>query len=262
MPDPTPVVEPTPTPVASPESAPSPAVTPTPTPDPTPAPVVAKEPDWRDKRIAELTHKLNEARRAAPPAIVPQPVPATPAPQAPGESQAVFEARVAETAQQIASANEWNRTCYDVAQTGQKEFGKESFDKAIAAVNSVVNHADNAESQQFNEFLRAAVETGQAHKLIHELGANPGEVKRLMALPGAKRVVELTRMADKIATPTGDPEPSGAPKPITPVGSKGLHYDGVQPDNKDLGTTIPTREWMARREKQIEAKREAGVQMQ
>lgn len=224
----------------------------------TPAP---REPDWRDRRIAELTHKLNEARRVpAAVAVAPQAA----SPPATGETQEAIDARVNLEAQRraeaIAAQNDWNRQCNDVAAAGKAEF--QDFDAKLAACQSVVNKNDRDEVQQFNEFLHAAIEAGQAHKLIHSLGENPGEVKRLMGLSGAKRVVELTRMADKLGTAAPVADPSGAPKPITPLGSKGLHYDGIKPDDKDNGTTLPIREWMKQREKQVQGNRERGVEMQ
>lgn len=217
------------------------------------------KPDWRDARIDELTYKVNEAARKL--AAV-QAGPAIASAKATGETEADFQARVDAAASaravQIAEVADWNRQCNEVAEAGQKEF--KDFGERLNACKSVVNGNDALEFQQFNDLLHAAIETGHAHRLIHALGETPGEVKRLMNVSPAKRIVELTRLADKIAPPeprTADPDPSGAPKPITPLGSKGLHYDGIKPDDAVNGTKLPIGQWMKLRDKQVE---ERGLQ--
>lgn len=222
---------------------------------PEPAPVVKPEPavvapasDWRDKRIAELTAKLNAER--AKPATAPEPVP--------GESAEVFQARVDEAANlkaaEIAAVNEWNSRCNSVNEQGIKEFP--DFSDRLKACQSVANLADPAEFSQFNAIISAAMETGQAHKLIHQLGESPGEVKRLMGLAPMKMAMEMATRAAKIGAGPIAPEPSGAPKPITPVGSKGNHYDGLDPRTVN-GSKLPIGEWMRQREKQAA---DAGIQ--
>lgn len=207
--------------------------------------------DWKDARIAELTAKLNEAKRAV--AAVPAGG-AAPA-QQPGETQAQFEARVAQAAQEIFQVSTWNQQCNAVAEQGRKEFT--DFNDRLAACHTVVNKEDPAEVQQFNEVLAAAVETGQAHKLIHQLGENPGELKKLMGLPPMKRAIDIAQRAVKLGVPPADPDPSGAPRPITPIGSSGVHYDGVKPDDPVNGGRLPTKIWMQLREKQAQ---ERGLQ--
>lgn len=207
-------------------------------------PEPAKPEDWRDKRIAELTHKLNEARRAQPqaPAAV----------QAQGETEAAFQARVNAEAEKralaIAATVDWNRQCNEVAQAGQKDFP--DFNSRLSAVQGVVNNQDPEDVRQYNEVLAAAIETGQAHRLIHALGENPGEVRRLMAASQVKRGVELARMADRLTVKPSEAEPSGAPKPVTPIGSHGIHYESLKPDDPVNGMKLPKSEWFKQREKQ------------
>lgn len=250
MPDP--VVPEPPKPADPP--APAPVVAPAPAEPPVVAapvePAPAPAPDWRDKRIAELTHKLNSARTASPP---PAPV------VKPGESEAEFQARVdaaaASRAVEIAAQTEWDRRCNESAALGAKEFP--DFDSRLAACKAVMNPADPVEGAQFNSVIAAALETGAAHKLVHALGATPGEVKRLMGLSPVKMGVELALMAAKLTAPTPAEEPSNAPKPIEPLGSHGIHYDGIKPDDPVNGMKLSAKQWFAMREKQAV---ERGIQ--
>lgn len=213
------------------------------------APAAAPATDWRDRRIAELTAKLNDERRAKA---------AAPAGPAAGETPEQFQARVDaaanEKAAEIAALNDWNTRCNSVNDQGVKEFP--DWATRLSACRSVVNPQDGTEVAQFNAVLAAAMETGQAHKLLHSMGETPGEVKRLMALPPMKMAMEMATRAAKIGAGPPAPEPSGAPRPITPIGSHGAHYEGLDPSTPN-GTKLPIGEWMKQREKQAET---AGIQ--
>ncbi len=255
MPDP----EVTPTPSPTPAPTPTPEPTPTPTPDPTPAPTPEPAPDptptkeakdWRDARIAELTAKLNAERlKKAPVAAAPAPVKNV------GESQAEFDARVNARAAELAAGAAWDSKCNTVFDAGKAEFP--DFADRVAAVSALVDGQDPVEVQQYNEVLATAMETGKAHQIIHQLGEKPGEFKRLMGLPPVKRAMEIASMAGKLEAAEGAPEPSKAPKPITPIGGKGVHYDGIAPDDAARGMKLPKATWFAEREKQA---RERGMQ--
>jgi len=246
-------------PTPEPAVAATPAPTPAPTPDPaaaaapTPAPTPAE--DWRDKRIAELTFKLNEEKKKHPPvaAVTPPPTPS----QAPGESEASFNQRVADTAAEMVRIDSWNKQCNEVAAAGSKEFT--DFGTRLAGVRTVVNNADMAEVQAYNDVLAATFEAaeGNSHKLLYSLTENPGEFRKLMEMSPTKRAVELTRKADKLGQAPTEPDPSGAPRPITAVSSRGLHYDGIKPDDAVNGAKLPIGQWMAEREKQAA---ERGIQ--
>ncbi len=225
----------------TPEPTPAPIPEPTPTPEPTPAPAAAAPPakDWKDARIAELTAKINALKSAPTPAPV----------AAPGETPEAFTARVQEEAgrlaAQIAEVNDFNNKCNTVAEQGKKEFP--DFDSRIAAARSVVNGQDVVEVAQFNAVLSAALETGVAHKLLHALGETPGEVKRLMGLSPMKMGMEMAMRAAKLGAGPPAPEPSGAPAPIEPIGSRGKHYDGLDTATPN-GVKLPIGEWMKQRE--------------
>lgn len=213
--------------------------------EPEPKPVVEVKPDWRDARIAKLTHDLNAARAT----------PVTPV-QKPDETDATFQARVDEAATakagQMAAQADWDRQCNSVAEAGKKEFP--DFNARLGTITASINAQDPAEVSAYNEVIAAAIETGQAHKVIYALGADPGEYQRIMKLSPVKRAMELGKMA---MTLVNDKEPSGLPKPITPVGSGGLHYEGITPDDPKRGTKLPLKEWMKQRDAQA---KERGIQ--
>lgn len=243
-----PVVEPpvvppvVPTPVVATPVEPVPAVVPA-----TPAPATPKK-DWKDDRIAKLTHDLNESRRAQ--AAVPA------APQAPGETDAQFQARVDEAANakagMMAAQAEWDRATGAVVDLGSKEFP--DFNSRVGAITSSINVQDPAELAAYNDVIAGAMETGQAHKVIYALGADPGEFQRLMRLSPVKRAMELGSMASKLIN---DKPPSNLPAPIVPINSSGTHYEGIAPDDPKSGNKLPTKEWMRLRDAQA---RERGIQ--
>lgn len=229
-------------PVLAPTAA-APAVPPSTPPEP-------PKKDWKDDRIAKLTHDLNEERRTKAAALPPPPV------QNAGETPEAFQARVDEAATvkagQIAAQVDWDRQCNAVAEAGKKDYP--DFVARLGAIQATINPKDPAELAAYNEVIAGAIETGQAHKVIYALGSDPGEYQRIMKLSPVKRAMELGTMAAKLIA---DPEPSGLPKPITPVGSGGVHYEGITPDDPKRGTKLPMKEWMKQREQQA---RERGIQ--
>lgn len=212
---------------------------------PEPVPVPAPKKDWKDDRIAELTAKLNQARATK---VEP--------PKTTDESDADFEARVNARAQVLADervqTQTWNEKCAGVFTAGTAEYT--DWKDKLGAVQSVVNAKDPNEVGQYNDVLAATIETGKAHQLVYQLGNDPGEFKRLMALTPVKRGMELATMAAKL---DAAPEPSAAPAPITPIGSKGAAHEEITPDDPNRGMKLSTKEWMRRREAQAV---ERGIQ--
>ncbi len=213
-----------------------------------PLPPEPPKKDWKDDRIAKLTHDLNEARRAA--AAAPPPV------IAPGETEAQFQARVDEAANAkagvLAAQADWDRQCNSVAELGRQEFP--DFDARIKAMNSTINPQDQAEVIAQNEIISAAIETGAAHKVLYAIGSDPAEFQRLMKLSPVKRAMELGKLA---VTLVNDKPPSNLPKPIVPVNSGGVHYEGIAPDDPQKGMKLPKGQWFKMREEQARAK---GIQ--
>lgn len=248
MPDPVvvePVVEPKVEPVVEPKVEPKLEAKVEPKVESKVEPVVPPKADWRDARIAELTAKLNKERATK---VEP--------PKAPAESQADFDARVEARAQLLVNervaVKSWDDQCIAVASKGKELFP--DFDSKLSEVKRVVDVNDPNEVRAYNTMLAAAIETGRAPELLHELGGDLSEVRRLMALPPMKLAVELAQKASKIEAV---PEPSNAPKPITPVGSSGVHYEGIAPDDANRGTKLPIAQWMKLREAQA---RDRGLQ--
>lgn len=231
-------------PVASPDSGSPNATGGAETPTKTQAAPAAKE-DWRDARIAKLTHDVNEARRALNEAKI---AAATPT-QNPGESAEEFNARVNEAAAQLAARQDYDRQCNAAAELGRAEFS--DFDARIKMIMNSLNNKDESEVQAYNEVVATALDTGSAHKVLYALGGDLGELQRMMKLSPARRAMEIGKMASKLVS---DPEPSNLPKPITPVGSSGKHYEAIAPDTA-AGDKLSTREWMKRREAQAKAAR-------
>lgn len=217
--------------------------------------------DWRDGRIAELTGRLareKEARERAEAAAVP-PAGTVPPVVKPGETPEAFEARVTAEATrragEIAAASDWNSRCEAVNSEGKKDFP--DWTDRLNACKDVVDWNDRTEIVQYNEVLAAAMETGHGHRIIHQLGSDPGEVRRLMGLPPIKRAVAVAQMGGKFTPPPEAPDPSKVGKPITPIGSKGLHYEGITPDDAERGMQLPKDQWMKMREAQVT---ERGIQ--
>lgn len=246
QPEPKPQTAETPAANAADASAATPAAS-APAADVKPAAVVElPKKDWRDDRIAKLTHDLNEERRQRAAATTPPPA------QKPGESDAEFQRRVDAAADLKSAQKDWDRQCNSVADAGRAEF--KDFDDRLKAIASTVNGQDPTEFQAYNDVIAAAIETGQAHKIIYALGADPGEYQKLMKMSPVKRAMELGRMVSKLV---GDKEPGNLPKPISPISPSGEHYEGIKPDDPQRGMKLPKSEWFKQREEQARAK---GIQ--
>lgn len=242
----TPPVTPPVVPPVTPPIVVAPVVPPVP---PVVPPVEPPKKDWKDDRIAKLTHDLNEARRAAtnlPPAPV----------QNPGETEAQFAARVDEAATAkaglMAAQADWDRQCNAVAAAGKEEFP--DFDARVKAITSTLNPQDQNEVDAYNGVIAAAIETGAAHKVLYALGSDVAEYQRLMKLSPVKRAMELGKLASGLVN---EKPPSNLPKPIVPVSSGGIHYEGIAPDDPGKGMKLPKAQWYAERDKQA---RERGIQ--
>jgi hypothetical protein len=152
----------------------------------------------------------------------------------------------------MAAAEKFDSDCNAVAEAGRKAFGKEAFDSSIANfTKNLVDGDDPASVQSYNEFLLAALETGEAPRLLHELGQNLDEAARILALPPIKRAVELAKLA--VREPS---EITKAPKPLTPIGNRGGSHTSIDPTDAERADRLTTAEWMKRREEQVKARRE------
>jgi hypothetical protein len=189
--------------------------------------------DWRERRIAQLTAKLREAEArasAVPPA-------AAAAPQA---DLSLVETR----ARELAAAQRFNDQCNDAATAGRQEFT--DFDTRVNALVQLVDRSDANSVSAYNQFLSAALETGAAPRLIHELGGDLNEASRILALPPVKMAVELARRA--MTEPTAV---SRTPKPLATVGSRGVSNEVIDPRDSVRADKLSTAAWMERREAQV-----------
>jgi hypothetical protein len=274
----------TPTPSEPASGTPTPLPTPEPTtPDPSAAPVA---PDavqqrfnnltaekWAEKRRADAAEArarlaeetLAELRRleaAEPPAPAAPPRPA-PSPDPPGTIR-LTEAQLTERVKQEAAVNEYNRRVNDMVAEGRSKH--KDFDEQVNKLKSLTgNNVPEG-------FVVAMMETGRGADVLHALGSDLQEVSRILELPPARQVVELTRFADKLVAPRTAPdagtttttEVSRAPAPISArvgggTASRELEIDDPRAADPDKG--LSTAEWMRRRNADVQKKRQNGVQI-
>lgn len=194
--------------------------------------------DWRDDRIAVLTARLAEAKKAALPVE-----PKTPA--AAGTSEEEINRRVeaeAQTrAQVLAAQAAFNAEANGVVEKGRGEFT--DFDERVTELRKL---QDPTSQVAYENMIRAAIETGEGPKLIHALGGDLNEASRIMGLSPTKMAVELTKIA--VGVPG---KLSAVPKPITPVGGRTAPHTTIDPTDPTRADNLSTAEWMARRQAQL-----------
>lgn len=223
---------------------------------PAAAPATSDNVDWRERRIATLTARLREAQEAlaAKPAASATDGAAAAKPAAPALSEAELQARVEARAAELAASKAFNDACNAVATKGREAYGETEFNGRVAELVKLRDVNDPASVANYNSFLAAAIETGQAEKLIDMLGRDLNEAARVLALPPVRMGIELARLAER------DPEEvSKAPKPIKPIGAKGSAHTEIDPTDPTRAGQLSTAEWMRRREAQI-AKRQGRQQ--
>lgn len=239
-----------------------------PIPEPEQPPQPAAEPveqrDWRDRRIGEQQQRLRErnARIAELEAQLAQISGQAPIPQSqPGQGQQYnqyagpnnpgdIQRQINEAAAQMAATQEFTRRCNEVAEAGRRSYG--NFDQRVQRLTGLVDANDTQQVQQYNNFLSACMETGQASRLIYELGGDLNEASRIMAMTPVKMAVELTRLSTRPGTDT-----SNAPRPLTPMASASQsNRTVIAPDDPEGADTLSIEDWMRRREEQISTRRQ------
>jgi hypothetical protein len=221
-------------------------------------PVAAPRSDWRDRRIGELTQRSKELRdenarlRAQ---IGSDPAAARgpdgrfqqPAGYNGPPSQEAIDAEINNRAMNIAANQDFNRRCNEVAEVGRRNYA--DFDSKVQSLVGLVDANDPQSVFTYNEFLQAAIETGEASRLIHILGGDLDEASRILSMTPRRMTVELTRMAAKPVQ-----ELSRTPRPINPAPTNGMgQRTSASPD--DPGSdSMSTEEWMRRRNEQIAAR--------
>ncbi len=206
------------------------------------------KPDWREARIAQLTARLRESQAALNEARAQAPRQEATGGEAAGSVPAAEVERLAQArAQEIAAATSFNEKCNAVFQEGVA--AHEDFQARVNQIRQLINPADAQEAANYSAFLSTAIETGEAVKILHTLGGDPGEAQRILALPPARQALELAKLTLSAEAPL-----SGAPKPIRPVaGGRAAPHTAIDPDDPERADNLSSQEWFRRREAQVKA---------
>lgn len=216
-------------------------------------------PKWAQDRINELTAKRYEAERRAQQLeeeknaavqlldqlkTAPQPTPANTAPAAqPGLTEQEVERRAQEKAMQMAQQLEFNKTCNAIAATGEKEY--KDWGTAMHNLTMVGALGQGASS----EFLETVIELEAPQQVLHYLGTNLDQAKRIAEMSPKKMALEMARLEATLRAPAPlppMPPVSNAPAPIIPVGGAAKIASGDITD-----PTMTPDEWFALRAKQV-----------
>lgn len=211
-----------------------------------------KVPSWEEKRLAKLTADkaaLTErlAQYETPDGKPKKALETGTDPDLLPRSE--VERLALERAQAIAERTAFNAECNAAAQEGRKVFP--DFDTSVAELTKLVDKTDLASRQRYDEFLSAALETGEAHKIIYSLGRDLDEAERIMGLSAVKRAQELAMLAQADAK-----QISGLPKPITPLSGRSAGPNEISPDDTTRADKLSSAEWHKRRQAQVDAEAE------
>jgi hypothetical protein len=189
-----------------------------------------KSEPWYETRIRQLSARTKTLEEERAQALAEAQAAKAAAPEAkPTLNEKDIEARAAA----IAAEKEFNKTCDEIWETGKGEYGDfgskiENFKKLGGLPPALIE---------------AAIETGNPHKILYELGANMDEGARVLSLPPLKMAIAVAKLGDKL---TKGKSQSQADEPITPIsGRRASTGDAVDPDK------MPLDKWMAWREKQV-----------
>jgi hypothetical protein len=146
------------------------------------------------------------------------------------------EEEALQMANQVASERGFTEQCNQAYTQGKEEF-KGEFDASLQALHSQLGGLPR-------DFLEAALETGVAHNVIHELGRDLDKAMEILSLPpGAKRAIAVSNFAAKFKR---SKKTSNAPPPIQQrVGGRSSPKPSL--DDKDL----PIDRWMEERKRQV-----------
>lgn len=232
-----------------------------------------KVPDWLQKKMAadafearETARKLKAAQEeidrlkkgSQPPAVAPTQADAAAAnnaaPAGGYKSQAEFDAAVEAAAsrraaqERLRAEQETFSTRLDTIWTkGVSDFGEENFGTIAANLQSVgfTPSVDPQTGAIMNtELMQIVMETDDPSKVLYELGSDPNRAQAIMAMPPAKRAVEIAKLS---VVPAAKPAPtplSNAPRPVQPVEGS-ARPNGEPADNDDDAT------WFRKREEQL-----------
>lgn len=225
---------------------------------------VQKLPDWAQKKLADTAFEAREAKREAKRLAdeleeLRKPVDAAPAapsnvdadaaraaaPAGGYKTQAEFDAAVqqeanarAAQAREVEAINSFNRACDDVYNKGVETY-KGDFEAAVQNLQNV--------GAMNKDILDMVLATDDPAKVLLDLGANPDRAAELIALPPAKRAVEIAKLSVAAPAAKKTPDPiSKAPPPIRPI-------EGSARVSADLKDDDDDATWFAKREAQVRA---------
>jgi hypothetical protein len=212
-------------------------------PSPTPSPHTSGQwPKSAVDRVAKLTARLRdyEARALG----GQQPIdPATGQAFTPAQ----IDAMISERASLVASQTAFNTRCNEAAGRGASKWP--DWQVRLNGLTQLVDTTDARSLQQYNLFLEAALETGDAEAIIYRLGSDLNLASRVLSLSPMKMAMEVGKLAEGKGG-----EPSKAPKPIRPVGSTSP-VTTTKPDDPERGAEMKIDDWMNARNKQAAERR-------
>jgi hypothetical protein len=208
------------------------------------------DPDWKEERLAKVTgqkHALEAQLRSAQTEL------AALKAGKPAANDAEFEARVAREAEARAAQKIFDDACEVVTREGRAAFP--DFDTKVNELLKITDRSDKGSLDRYAAFVAAMIDTGRPVELIADLSSDLNRASRIFNLPPTKQAVELTKLALAKVEPV-----SQAKKPITPLGRQNANTKGdIDPTDIEKAGELTTREWMARRQAQVDerAKRRA-----
>ena len=188
------------------------------------------------RRIDELTRARREAERRAQDleaelARYRQPEQQPDTPEAPTREQ--YERDVRAEAARQAQAARFDADCNAIFDKGKEAYP--DWEGALGNFRMVGGLPP--------ELIEMASETGEAHRVLYELGKNPEEADRIMRMTPARAAVAIAKMA---SAPAKQPAISKAPEPVRPIGA------GSGTVEKDP-SKMTMSEWVAWRNKSAAA---------
>lgn len=224
-----------------------------------------KVPDWLQKKMAADAFEARETKRRLEAAEAelaklrtPAPAPNAAdtaaaqqnAPQGGYKSPAEFDAAVQaeatrrQTAEQAQRDQEaFDANCNTAYANGKTAFG-DDFDIAVSNLQQL--------GAMNRDMLDLALNADDPAKLLFELGSDPDRAASIMALPPAKRAIEIAKLSVTVP-PKAAPTPlSRAPRPVEPVEGS-ARPNGAPSDNDDDAT------WFAKRNAEVAARHRAHV---
>lgn len=213
-----------------------------PEPSPRPTPSQGYWPKSAVDRVAKLTARLKEYESRA--AAGSKAIDPSTGQQFTTEQ---IDAMISERAHLVASQTAFNTRCNEAAARGASKFP--DWQMRLNGLTQLIDQTDPRSVQQYNLFLEAALETGDAEAIIHRLGSDLNEAARVLGMSPVKMAMEVGKLADGKGG-----EPSKAPKPIRPVGSTSP-VTGLKPDDPERGGEMKIDDWMRARNKQAAERR-------